>query len=50
MYISNASIVAEILSTQWRDRCSGGDSAGDQESGGKSRQLATSASRFKGYF
>ena len=30
-------------SEEWGDRCSGGGSASDQESGGKGRQLATSA-------
>ena len=32
----------DTLNAQWRDRCSGGDSASDRESGGKGRQLATS--------
>lgn len=31
--ISNASVVAASLSTQWRNRCSGGDSAGREEQG-----------------
>ena len=43
VYIPNASIMAATLSTQWGDRCSGGGSASDQESGGNGRQLATSA-------
>ena len=33
--IPNVSIAVATLSTQWRGRCSGGDSAGDQGSGGK---------------
>ena len=41
--IPNANIVAAILSTEWGDRCSGGDSVNDQESRGKGRQLVTSA-------
>ena len=34
----------EAISMWWGDRYSGGGSAGDQESGGKGRQLATSVS------
>ena len=41
--IPNASIVVVTRSTEWGDWCSGGDGASDQESGGKGRQLATSA-------
>ena len=46
IYIYNASSVAATLSMQWGDRQSGGDSASDQESGGKGRQLATSGAIF----
>ena len=42
--ISDASILVATLSTrEWGDRRSGGDSASYQKSGGKGRQLATSA-------
>ena len=42
--ISDASIlVATLWTREWGDRRSGGDSASAQKSGGKGRQLATSA-------
>ena len=42
MYTQREYCGRDILNWQRRDRCSGGDSASDQESGGKGRQLATS--------